>query len=111
MNGNNDFPGVDGDALRQPPTKQDPHERMLTYGSVVQWYSQCGYWGGYHRIGHTGKNAVGANSGQFAGAGSGVNNGSCKDNIDDDKPVGMHTIEAPEVPSETFSRLSLVDLI
>jgi len=61
------FPGVDDRALRRPSTCNKPRERTLSDWKVVKWCSECGCWGTHLCAGHTMENAVGTESGQFAG--------------------------------------------
>ena len=110
----NQFLGVDGNALRRPPTRHQPRTKTLDDGSTINWFSECGYWGDHFRAGHTADNTVAAEGGNLAGsrgsiklgAGVGANNGANEEGV-----AGMIAADLSDDPSGPFSRLRLAGLI
>ena len=50
--GDNEFPGVDDQALRIPPRGNEPREQTFPNGTFVTWCSECGSWGDHFRADH-----------------------------------------------------------
>jgi len=50
--GDDTFPGVDDEALRNPPRPGAPRERTLPNGTDVKWCGLCGKWTNHYRARH-----------------------------------------------------------
>ena len=104
------FPGVDGNALRRPPTRHQPRTRTLDDGTEVNWCSECGYWGDHLRAHHSASNAVVAESGNLAGSVDGDDVGAGI-GATDGSTTYVANLDVSEEPTGTFARLRLAGLM
>ena len=47
-----EFPGVNDTGLRNPPRSNEPRERTLSNGQIVEWCRLCGLWTDHYHAGH-----------------------------------------------------------